>query len=169
MRSEGIFVNYRCHNKITQSRWFKQQKFISSQFWWASLVVQRVKNLPAVQKIRVWSLGWEDLLEKGMATHSSILTWRIPWSEEPGRLQVYGVEKSLTQWVFNSFTILEDRSPRLRCQSVWIFLRPFSSTCLLTLSSHGLSPVSVPPTRCLPMSKVPLLLRVVVRLDEVPH
>ena len=46
-----------------------------------------VKNLPAVQETRVQSLSWEDPLEKGMATHSSILAWRISWTEEPGRPQ----------------------------------------------------------------------------------
>ena len=51
------------------------------------LVAQMVKNLPAMQETHVLSLGWEDLLEKGMATHSSILAWRIPWTEEPGGLQ----------------------------------------------------------------------------------
>ena len=56
----------------------------------ASLVVQRVKNLPAMCETQVRSLGWEDPLEKGMATHSSILAWRIPWTEEPGRLQSMG-------------------------------------------------------------------------------
>ena len=54
---------------------------------WASLVAQMVKNLPAVQETWVQFLGWEDLLEKGMATHSSIFAWRIPWTEEPGGLQ----------------------------------------------------------------------------------
>ena len=49
-----------------------------------------VKNLPAMQETRVRSLGQEDSLEKGMATHSSILAWRIPWTEEPGRLQFIG-------------------------------------------------------------------------------
>ena len=53
----------------------------------ASLVAQTVKNLPAMQETRVRSLGWEDALEKEMAIHSSILAWRIPWSEEPGGLQ----------------------------------------------------------------------------------
>ena len=48
----------------------------------ASLVTQTVKNLPAMQETRVRSLGWEDPLEKGMVTHSSILAWRIPWTEE---------------------------------------------------------------------------------------
>ena len=52
----------------------------------ASLVVQRLKRLPAMQETRVRSLGWEDPLEKEMATHSSILAWRIPWTEEPGGL-----------------------------------------------------------------------------------
>ena len=52
-----------------------------------SLVAQMVKNLPVLQETGVLSLGLEDHLEKGMATHSSILAWRIPWIEEPGRLQ----------------------------------------------------------------------------------
>ena len=51
---------------------------------WTSLVSQTVRNLPAMQEIQVLSLGWENLLEKGMATHSSILAWKIPWTEEPG-------------------------------------------------------------------------------------
>ena len=54
---------------------------------WASLVVQPVKNLSAMQETRVQFLGQEDPLEKEMATHSSILAWRIPWREEPGGLQ----------------------------------------------------------------------------------
>ena len=53
----------------------------------ASLVAQVVKNLPAVQETWVPSLDWEDSLEKEMATHSSILAWKIPWTEEPGGLQ----------------------------------------------------------------------------------
>ena len=58
-----------------------------------SLVAQTVKNLPALQETQVQSLGREDLLEKGMATHSSILAWRIPWTEETGRLQSMGSQK----------------------------------------------------------------------------
>ena len=53
----------------------------------ASLVAQRVKRLPAMQETYVQSLGWEDPLEKEMATHSSILAWRITWTEEPGGLK----------------------------------------------------------------------------------
>ena len=52
----------------------------------ASLVVQLVKNLPIMQKTWVRSLAREDPLEEGMATHSSVLVWKIPWTEEPGRL-----------------------------------------------------------------------------------
>ena len=52
-----------------------------------------VKNLPAMQETVVQSLGWEDSLEKGMAPHSSILAWRIPWTEEPGRLQSMGSQR----------------------------------------------------------------------------
>ena len=54
---------------------------------WTSLVAQTVKNPPAMQETQVQSLGWEDPLEKGMAIHTSILIWRIPWTEEPGGLQ----------------------------------------------------------------------------------
>ena len=59
----------------------------------ASVVAQAVKNLPAVQETGVQSLGQEDPLEKGMATHSSILAWRIPWTEEPGGLQSMGSQR----------------------------------------------------------------------------
>ena len=57
---------------------------------WASLVAQSVNYLPAMQETRVQSLGWEDPLEKEMAIHSSILAYKIPWTEEPGRLQSVG-------------------------------------------------------------------------------
>ena len=59
-------------------------------------MVQLAKNLPEVQETRVQSLGWEDALEKGMATHSSTLAWRIPWTEEPGGLQSMGSKESDT-------------------------------------------------------------------------
>ena len=64
---------------------------------WASLGTQTVKNLPAMQETWVQSLGWEDPLEKGMVTHSSILAWEIPWTEEPGRLQSMGSQKDTTE------------------------------------------------------------------------
>ena len=60
---------------------------------WVSLVAQMVKNLPAVQEIWVRSLGWEDPLEKEMATHFSILAWKILWTEERGGLQSMGLQR----------------------------------------------------------------------------
>ena len=60
---------------------------------WASLVAQMVKHQPAMRETRVKSLGWEDPLEKEMATHSSTLAWKIPWTEEPGRLQSIGWQR----------------------------------------------------------------------------
>ena len=56
-------------------------------------ISEMAKNLPAMQETWVGFLGWEDPLEKGMATHSSILAWRIPWTEEPGGLQSMGPQR----------------------------------------------------------------------------
>ena len=61
---------------------------------WLPWCPQMVKNLPAVQETQVQSLGWEDPLEKEIATHSSKLAWKIPWTEEPGQATVHGVAKS---------------------------------------------------------------------------
>ena len=55
-------------------------------------MAQKVKYLPAIQETQVQSLGQEDVLEKGMATHFNILAWRVPWTEEPGRLQSLGLQ-----------------------------------------------------------------------------
>ena len=59
----------------------------------SSLVAQTVKRLPTMWETQVQSLGWEDLLQKEMATHSSILAWKISWTEEPGRLQSMGSQR----------------------------------------------------------------------------
>ena len=67
----------------------------------ASLIAQLVNHLPAVQETWVRFLGQEDPLEKEMATHSSILAWRIPWTEEPDRLQSMGSQESGTTWQLN--------------------------------------------------------------------
>ena len=71
-------------------------------FWsydlWASLVAQSLKRLPPTWETWVRSLGWEDPLEKEMATHSSILAWGIPWTEEPGRLQSTGSQRVWHDW-----------------------------------------------------------------------
>ena len=62
------------------------QKYQLHKSPWASLVAQTVKKPPAMQETQIRSLGWEDLLEEEMATHSIILAWTIPWTEEPDRL-----------------------------------------------------------------------------------
>ena len=70
----------------------------------ASLVAQMAKNLPAMQETRVRSLGQEDPLEREIATRSSILAWKIPWTEEPGRLQL-AKESDRTEWLTLSLYI----------------------------------------------------------------
>ena len=66
--------------------------------WRASLVAQMLKKLSEVQETWVWSLRWEDPLEEGMETHFSILTWRLPWTEEPGRLKSMGSQRVGHDW-----------------------------------------------------------------------
>ena len=79
--------------------YFISQIFIS---FWASLVAQTVMNLPAVQETWDQFLGQEGCLEKGVATHSSILVWRIPWTKELGRLQSMGLQRVGHDWVTNT-------------------------------------------------------------------
>ena len=71
---------------------------LPAQFW-TSLVAQTVKRLPTMPETRVQSLGWEDPLEKEMATHSSSRAWKIPWTEKPGRLQSMGSQRVRHDWV----------------------------------------------------------------------
>ena len=79
---------------ISELKWMEISEFNSDYHYiWASLVAQTVKRLPAVQETWVRSLGWEDPLEKEMATHSSVLAWKIPWTEKPGRLQSMGSQR----------------------------------------------------------------------------
>ena len=85
---------------ITMSQVFS----LAFKLLWAYLMAQRLKHLPAIRETGVRSLGWEDPLEKEMVTDSSILAWRIPWKEKPGRLQSHGVAKSWTR--LSDFTSL---------------------------------------------------------------
>ena len=78
---------------FTETKKFSASKGTIHKVKEASLVAQSVKNLPAVQETWVRSLGWEDPLEKEMATDSSILAWKIPWTEEPGGLQFMGSQR----------------------------------------------------------------------------
>ena len=72
--------------------------FLHIFLFWTSLVVQKVKHLPIMQETWVQSPGRKDLLEKEMATHSSILAWKIPWTEDPGRLQSMGSQRVGHDW-----------------------------------------------------------------------
>ena len=92
--------------------------------YWASLVAQMVKNLPAMQETWVQSLGW-DPLEKGMATHCSILAWRSPWTEEPGRLySLWGHKES-------------DRTEQLTLLDYLVMLsRYHTGDALVEMSAH---------------------------------
>ena len=86
-----------------------------SVFYGISLVAQMVKNLPEVQKTQVPCLGEEDPLEKGMACHSSILTWRVPQTEEPGGLQSFRSQRVNSLYSFSVSTIasVDDNCPTL--------------------------------------------------------
>ena len=79
---------------------------------WASLVAQMVKNLPAIQETLIWSLVQEDLLEKEMTTHSSIITWRTPWTDEPGGLQSKGSQRVVHDWATNRFILMPTSIPQ---------------------------------------------------------
>ena len=114
----------------------------------ASLMAQRAKNLPAMQETQetwVWYLGWEDPLEEGMAIHSSILAWRIPWSEEPGGLQSIGSWRIGHNWATKHACMLAThRSSVVQSLSrnnitmEYLNLGHLLSTpCMNTRSKHG--------------------------------
>ena len=84
---------------VMESNLFTQQILSTYYMHIASLVAQRLKCLPPMRETRVRSLGWEDPLEKEMVTHSSILAWRMPWTEEPGRLQSTGSQRVGHDWL----------------------------------------------------------------------
>ena len=94
----------------TKGKRLTTDKLFHSGVWNQPYVVQMVRNLPAAQETWVPSLGQEDPLEKEMATHSSILAWKIPWMEESGRLQSIGSQKvghdTVTSLSFSSYGLL---------------------------------------------------------------
>ena len=90
----------------------------------ASLVAQKVKNLPAIQETRVWSLGQEDPLEKGKTTHSSILAWRIPWAD-PGRSQSMESQRVGHDWATHTLThTYTHRSQQAAGRNLFLALDP---------------------------------------------
>ena len=99
------------------------------QYSWASLVAQLVKNPPAMQETWVWSLGWEEPLEKGKATHSSILAWGIPWTVWYMRSQRVGHDWAT--FTFNTVCGIAEKNKYHICtQIVWNLEKQFRGTCL---------------------------------------
>ena len=88
------FFQFTYHHRCNECLLFKS---IWGFVWWL-----RQKNPPAMQETRAWSLGWEDPLEEGKATHSSVLAWRAPWTEEPSRLlQSLQSQRTAHDWAAN--------------------------------------------------------------------
>ena len=106
------------------------------QYSWASLVTQLVKNLPAMWETWVWSQGWEDPLEKRTATHSNILAWRIPWTEEPGRLQSMGSQRVGHNWVTFAFTFSYYLVRTPSAKVAWVVVVGFVCAQVISLSLH---------------------------------
>ena len=100
-REQNIFAGWKNWLNIEQVFFFFKLKYSG-----ASLVAQTIKNLPTMQETQVWSLSWEDPLEKGMATHSSILIWEIPRTEEHSGLQSMGSQRVEHDWVTNTFSFI---------------------------------------------------------------
>ena len=115
---------------LTPTYWHIDQSFswtlcscfcLSRELWliWASLVAQMVKNLPAVQGAWVWFLGQEDPLKKGMATHSRILAWRIPWIEKTGGLQSKGLQRVGNNWATDTHRCVYVLGYSVTSDSLW--------------------------------------------------
>ena len=119
----------------------------TNRMLWVSLVAQMVKNLFAMQETRVLSLRQEDPLEKGMATHSSILAWRTLWTEELGRLQSMGSQRLRHDWATNTLYSIDWP---LSHSGVRASFRLYSrkSTCTFTVSLRIWSSTSMDVTNC---------------------
>ena len=110
-----------------------------------------VKNPPAMQETWVWPLGWEDFLEEGMATHSSILAWRIPWTEETGRLQSMGSKTAGHDWATNTHTARHGNDGPGRCSEPHSGLLsqgslPLTSSCHDKMPFHRSGLLDTPPS-----------------------
>ena len=122
--------------KVEGSKW---GLYFHTMFIWASLVAQVVKNPPAMQETQVRSLGQGELLEKGMATHFSILAWRIPWTEEPGGLQSIESQRVRHNWSESMHTCIVDLQCSVNfCYSPWDHKESDTTeTNSFTFSFHG--------------------------------
>ena len=127
-----VISNYNSHN------WLQQLRLIIVHMKLPICWAQMVKNLPAVQVTQVQSLGWEDALEKEMATHCSILAWRIPWTEEPCGLQSMGSQRVGHDWATNtSICCPAQHIMSLCCFSFTklcsFFMTPWTAACQASL------------------------------------
>ena len=115
----------------------------------ASLVAQRLKRLPPMRETRVRSLGWEDPLEKEMATHSSILAWRIPWTEEPGGLQSTGSQRVRHDWMTLLYllTLPWLKYEKLSCRHCCVLV---AKLCPALYDPMNFSTPGFPVLHCLP-------------------
>ena len=105
-KNKCLYFHFSCPCVFPPSSSWSQVQII---YWllWASLMAQMVKNLPTMRGDLCFILGWENSLENEMAAHSSILTWRIPWTEEPGSLQFMGLQRIRHSWATNTFTFFQ--------------------------------------------------------------
>ena len=100
----SVFPEFSCRIRLQSSIW--KLANLCRLYWLPYLVAQMVKNLPIIRETWIWSLGREDLLEKGMATYSSILAWRNPWTEEPGWLECMVLQRVGDTWASNTSTFI---------------------------------------------------------------
>ena len=147
-RQDNSRYSYRCFSSrllwkfsfrsLEGSEWFRLSKKEDSQESllykifdsWAFLVAQLVKNPPAMREIWVWSLAWEDPLEKGKATHSSILAWRIPWTIQPKGSQ--RVRQDWVTFTFNCFEYLVLSASNSVCFKLWVNIFKLVTNSVLT-------------------------------------
>ena len=95
-----------CYTEWRRSE--REKQILNINAYGTSLVAQMVKHLSTMRETWVQSLGWEDLLEKEMAIHSSTIAWKIPWTEEPGRLQPMGSQRVGHDWVTSLHYLVPD-------------------------------------------------------------
>ena len=105
-------------------------------------MAQLVKNLPLMREMQVWSLSWKDPLEEGMTTHSSILGWRVPWTEEPDGLQSMGSQRVWHNWAHAKAYSWREEGGERKCWG-WLFCLEFHLSLKLSAKIPRVLPGSV--------------------------
>ena len=119
------FWTWGLHNTIIRIIW--------GSLYGASLGIRTVKILPAMQETWIWSLGWEDLLEKEMTSHSSILAWTISWTEESGEIQSLGLQRVRQDWAITHVKHTDSWTPPKK-HWIWISEGDCGNLVLLSIS-----------------------------------